>query len=151
MQRIKVGDTVQIRCDNVFNSDIYKLMSSVYYFLPSKLQTILGKKGVVTKMCSTRVHNNLTDIYTKLFAVKIGRIDCIFPEFALNLLENPLPPKKYLNYIIGKYGDYTIYLLPNNTMLYETEDENNMYIISNGEFVSIDEEEVNAILESCND
>lgn len=150
MQRIKVGDTVQIGCDNAFNGDVYKLMSLVY-FLPSKLKMIFGKKGVVTNMCSTRAHNNLTDIYTKLFVVKIGKIDYVFPEFMLNLLENPLPPKKYLNYIIGKYGDYTIYLLPNNAMLYETEDENDMYIISNGEFVSIDEEDVNAILESCND
>lgn len=152
MQRIKVGDTVQIRCDNVFNSNIYKLMSSVYC-LPSKLQTILGKKGVVTKILSVRVYDDLTDtfIYTKLFVVKIEKIDYVFPEFMFNLIENPLPPKKYLKYIIGKYGDYTIYLLPNDAMLYETEDENNMYIISNGEFVSIDEEDVNAILESCND
>lgn len=150
MQRIKVGDTVQIGYDNAFNGEVYKLMR-ISYFLPSKLKMIFGKKGVVIDIHSTGVHNNLTDIYTKLFVVKIGKIDYIFPEFMLNLIENPLSPKKYLNYIIGKYGDYTIYSLPNDAMLYETEDENNMYIISNGEFVSIDEEDVNAILESCND
>ena len=44
-----------------------------------------------------------------------------------------------------KKSDIIIYETP------DTEDENNMYIISNGEFVSIDEEDVNAILESCND
>ena len=37
MQRIKVGDTVQIGCDNAFNGDVYKLMS-LAYFLPSELK-----------------------------------------------------------------------------------------------------------------
>lgn len=66
MQRIKVGDTVQIGCDNAFNGDVYKLMSLVY-FLPSKLKMIFGKKGVVTNMCRTRVHNNLNDIYILIY------------------------------------------------------------------------------------
>ena len=102
MQRIKVGDTVQIRCDNAFNGEVYKLMS-LAYFLPSKLKMFFGKKGIVIDIHSTRVHNNLTDIYTKLFVVKIGKIDYVFPEFMLNLLENPLPPKKYYYLIMQCY------------------------------------------------